>query len=52
VLAHLHQPAPDPRALLPDLPEHVALAILRTLAKDPADRYQTAGALAAELDAE
>jgi eukaryotic-like serine/threonine-protein kinase len=52
VLAHLHQPAPDPRALLPDLPAHIAQAILRALAKDPAERHQTAGALAAELDAE
>jgi serine/threonine-protein kinase len=52
VLAHLHQPAPDPRALLPDLPAHIAQAILRALAKDPAERYQTAGTLAAELDAE
>jgi predicted Ser/Thr protein kinase len=52
VLAHLHQPAPDPRALLPDLPAHIAQTILRALAKDPAERHQTAGALAAELDAE
>jgi eukaryotic-like serine/threonine-protein kinase len=52
VLAHLHEPPPDPRALLPDLPAHVALAILRALAKDPVERYQTAGALAAQLDAE
>jgi hypothetical protein len=31
--------------LLPGLPDHVAHAILRALAKDPAERYQTVGAL-------
>jgi serine/threonine protein kinase len=51
VLAHLHQPAPDPRALLPELPAHIARAILRALAKDPAERHQTAGALVLELNA-
>jgi eukaryotic-like serine/threonine-protein kinase len=51
VLAHLHQPAPDPRTLLPGLPIHIAQAILRALAKDPAERHQTAGALAVELNA-
>jgi predicted Ser/Thr protein kinase len=52
VLAHLSEPPPDPRTLLPALPDHVALAILRALAKEPAERYQTAGALAAALSAE
>jgi serine/threonine-protein kinase len=52
VLAHLSEAPPDPRMLLPALPDHVALAILRALAKDPAERYQTAGALAAALGAE
>ncbi len=51
VLAHLHHSVPDPRALLPELPAKVAMAIIRALAKDPAERYQTAGALAAALDA-
>src|SRR5262245_17138911 len=52
VLAHLSEPPPDPRALLPALPDQVALAILCALAKDPAERYQTAGALATALGAE
>jgi serine/threonine-protein kinase len=49
VLAHLSEPPPDPRMLLPELPDRVAHAILRALAKDPAERYQTAGALIAAL---
>jgi serine/threonine-protein kinase len=51
VLAHLSEPPLDPRALLPALSDHIALAILRALAKDPAERYRTAGALAAALSA-
>jgi tRNA A-37 threonylcarbamoyl transferase component Bud32 len=45
MLAHLQQPAPDPRALAPELPERVANAILRALAKAPDERFTTAGAL-------
>jgi serine/threonine-protein kinase len=50
VQAHLSQPAPNPRTLLPDLPVRVADAVLRALAKDPGERYQTAGALASEVE--
>jgi hypothetical protein len=46
LMAHLQQPAPDPRLLLPDLPAGVALATLRALAKDPAERFASAGELA------
>lgn len=46
MLAHLQQPAPDPRLLIPELPENVAAAILRAMAKDPDARHPTAGALA------
>jgi serine/threonine-protein kinase len=52
VQAHLNRPAPNPHTLQPDLPTRVADAVLRALAKDPAERYQTAGALASALDAE
>jgi eukaryotic-like serine/threonine-protein kinase len=52
VLAHLSETPPDPRILLPALPDSVALAILCALAKDPAERYQTAGALVAALGGE
>jgi len=47
--AHLHQPAPDPREFKPDLSERTAHAILRALAKEPEDRYRTAGELVADL---
>ena len=46
MLAHLQQPAPDPRALVSELPDDVATAILRAMAKNPGERYPTAGALA------
>jgi predicted Ser/Thr protein kinase len=46
LIAHMQQPAPDPRSLRPDLPEEISVAILRSLEKDPADRFATAGAIA------
>src|SRR5579859_1268885 len=49
LLAHLQQPAPDPRTICPDLPEKAAKAILRALAKSPAERYATAGEYVAAL---
>ena len=39
---HRHSPAPDPRALRPDLPDALAELILRLLEKDPDARVQTA----------
>jgi serine/threonine-protein kinase len=47
VVAHLQQPAPDPRERVPDLPAAIAAVIGQALAKDPAARPATAGALAA-----
>ncbi|MBC8098111.1 MAG: protein kinase [Armatimonadetes bacterium] len=47
--AHLYLSPPDPRTLQPMLSAGAALAMLRALAKDPADRYATAGAFAAAL---
>jgi serine/threonine-protein kinase len=49
LMAHLQQPAPDPRAVRPDLPAACAEAIRRALAKDPAQRCPTAGELAGAL---
>ncbi len=46
MLAHLQQPAPDPREIIPALPDQVAEAIGHALAKDPDERYPTAGAFA------
>lgn len=33
---------PDPCTLNPDLPQHIEIALLKSLAKDPDNRYQTA----------
>jgi tetratricopeptide (TPR) repeat protein/tRNA A-37 threonylcarbamoyl transferase component Bud32 len=46
---HRHTPAPDPRTLRPDLPEPLARLIMKLLAKDPADRHQSASELLAAL---
>ena len=42
---HLSAPAPSPRAANPGIPSAVAQVILQGLAKDPAQRPQTAGEL-------
>ncbi len=43
VLAHLQKPPTDPRKLNPALSESVSRAILRALAKEPAERFSSAG---------
>lgn len=50
LLAHLNQPAPDPRTLNPALAPATAQALLRALAKDPAERFRTAGEFVAALE--
>jgi len=42
VVAHLDTPPPDPRQFAPELPEKVARAILRAMAKSRDDRFPTA----------
>jgi len=49
VNAVCNEPAPDPRALLPDLPESVAAIVLRCLAKRRGDRYATPADLRVDL---
>ena len=49
MLAHLQEPAPDPRDIAPDLPDAVATAILRALAKAADERYDTAGEMVADM---
>jgi hypothetical protein len=44
--AHVHTPPPAPRTFVPALPPAVDQVLLRALAKDPAERFQSAGALA------
>jgi streptogramin lyase/predicted Ser/Thr protein kinase len=43
--AHLHDAAPDARALTPEVPEALAEVVSRALEKDPDDRYLSAGDL-------
>lgn len=49
VVKHITEPLPLPRALNSDLPESVERIIMKALAKNPADRYETAGKMAAAL---
>jgi predicted Ser/Thr protein kinase len=49
LFAHLYQPPPDPRQLRPELPSVVAEAIMRAMAKNPTERFESAGAFAAAL---
>jgi CheY-like chemotaxis protein len=44
--AHVHEPVPDLRSVRPDLPDRLVATIAAAMAKDPADRPTTAGALA------
>lgn len=46
-LAHLHeeQPVPDPRSIVPTIPEPAAELVMRAMAKEKQERYQTGEAL-------
>jgi len=47
---HVSAPIPDPRDQVPDLPEHAARLIMRSLGKQPGDRFPSAAAMAAALN--
>jgi serine/threonine protein kinase len=49
LLRHLTTPVPDLSNLRRDVPKHVELVVMRTLAKKPDDRFQDMPALHAEL---
>ncbi len=48
-LRHASEPPPDPRAERPELPERLAAAVLRAMAKDPAERFESMDDFRAEL---
>ncbi|MBN1178899.1 MAG: serine/threonine protein kinase, partial [Anaerolineae bacterium] len=49
VMKHISEPLPSPRAIRPDLPPGVERVIVRSLAKDPDQRYQTVADFVADL---
>lgn len=49
-LAHLHRPLPPPRSVNPSLSTAAESVLLKILAKDPSERYQTAGEAIAALE--
>jgi serine/threonine protein kinase len=51
LMAHAVKPVPDVRSLRPELPATVQSVVERAMAKHPFDRYQSAGELAADLQA-
>lgn len=50
VFKHIQDPLPGPRLLNPSLPERVERVILKALAKNPADRFNTAGQMVQALN--
>jgi serine/threonine protein kinase len=50
IAKHLEQKPEDPRRLNPTVPEPLAAAVLKALAKKPADRWSSASLLAEELE--
>ena len=49
LVAHITEPIPDLRRIRPDLPRAAESFVARALAKSPAERYQSAADLAADL---
>jgi eukaryotic-like serine/threonine-protein kinase len=48
---HLHDPVPSVRASRPEVPQPVEAVIVRAMAKRPADRFPSMGAMTAALEA-
>ena len=51
ILKHITAPLPSPRSVRPSLPEAIERVILKALAKDPGDRFQSAGEMGRALQA-
>jgi serine/threonine-protein kinase len=49
-MKHLAEVPPVPSELRPDVPDDLDLVVVRALAKEPADRYQSAAAMDADLE--
>ena len=49
--AHCHADAPNPRDVMPQVPEACAAVIRRAMAKEPIDRYQSAADMNQDLQA-
>jgi len=49
MMMHINDPVPDPRKINPEVPEDLIAVINKALAKNPNDRYQTAGQMASAL---
>lgn len=52
IMEHIRNPPPDPRSLNPELPEHVAQALVAMLAKNPDERPASAHEFLRELKGE
>jgi len=50
MLKHIYEPPPAPRSLNPSLPALVETAVLRALAKEPLQRYQSAAEMSEALE--
>ena len=51
MMMHVLEPVPNIQKVVPDLPAGVEAVLAKAMAKDPKDRYSTAGELAADLEA-
>ncbi len=52
LMAHRHQPRPDPRRFVPGLPDGLAQVVMRAMAVDPAQRFSGVPEMLAVLAAE
>jgi predicted Ser/Thr protein kinase len=50
MLKHVNEPLPLPRTIKPDLPEGIERIILKSMAKNPDDRFESADEMLAQLD--